>query len=230
MKSLALRIFIASAGGILGASAATPVPAWFGGPNSTHQAFLFTSNDTTPDANTVQNPYGTPVSTVTLGGFATGWQNPANPIQQSGALADGAWDLGTAGSITVQMNAALNPAPVGSFYRTFFHVYAVAYEASGFVELPTFETVGLSPVDLLRTQSLVLNKPPGASYQGILWTGYVDNLTTNSLTFRLNSPAASLSVVDSFEVFTQYQLIPEPSAAFLLIAPALAWTVRRRRA
>lgn len=230
MKPLAIRILLASAGGLLSATAATPVPAWYGGANSTYQAFLFSSDDLTPDANTLENPYGSPVSTVTLGEFTTGWQSPLVPNKQHGAIPDGAWDLGVAGGITVQMNAAQDPAPLGSFYRTYFQIYTVAYEASGFVELPTFEAVGLSAVDLVRTQSLVLNKPPGASYQSILWTGYIDNMTDNSLTFRLNGSASTLSVIDSFEVFTQYQVIPEPSASFLLIAPALAWTIRRRRA
>jgi hypothetical protein len=128
------------------------------------------------------------------------------------------------------MNAAADPAPAGSFYRTYFHVYSIAYQDSGFVELPSFEILGLTPTDLVETQTLVLNKGFGATYQGLLWTGYIDNLTSNALTFRLNAHPQSLTVADSFEIFTNYQLVPEPSTTLLLIAPALLWSIRRRRA
>jgi hypothetical protein len=231
MKPLAKHILLASVGGILTSQGATPLPDWYGDPDTTLQSYLFTDDDLTPDANTLENPYGTPVATVTQGQFASVWQDPSDPIAQSGATSDGAWDLGVAGDITVQFDAAADPAPPDSFYRIYFHVYSIGYQDSGFVALPTFEVVGLTPNDLVQSQALVLDKGFGASYQGLLWTGYLDNLQTNALTFRLNASSVSLTVADSFEIFTRTEviLVPEPSTSFLMLVPAFAWVARRRR-
>lgn len=229
MKLTSLRVLLAAALSTGCAMAATPVPSWFG-LNSTHQAYFFGTGSTTPTADTLANPYGTPVATVTLGTFADGWQNPAEEFDNPGLNGDGAWDLGINGNISINMlAAATTPAP-GTFYRVQFEIHTVAYE--GITPLPVFDTLGLTAHDLQQTVTTEGPDPlvSGAFWRRVKWTGYFDNLSTNALTFLLTPPTNKTSQIDSFEVFTQYQVVPEPSAAILLVAPALGWCVRRRRA
>lgn len=229
MKLPSLRALLLIPLGTGCAMAATPVPSWYG-LNSTHQAYFFNSGSFTPAANTLDNLYGTPVATVTLGSLADGWQNPAEEFDNPGLNGDGSWDLGISGSISLNMLAAPSAPAPGTFYRVYFEVHTVAYE--GITPLPVFDTLGLTTYDLQQTVTTEGPDPlvSGAFWRRVKWTGYVDNITTNALAFALKPPATKTTQIDSFEVFTQYQVVPEPSASFLLVAPALAWTIRRRRA
>jgi hypothetical protein len=166
---------------------------------------------------------------VTLGGFAAGWQNPVSPADLSGVAEDGAWDIGTAGTITVMLKVAEDPPETGTFYRIQFQVYAVAY--LGITSLPGLDTMGLTAEDLTLSQSLVATDPqfPGATWQGLKWTGTFDNVATNQVSFALKAPSNNTAVVDTFEVFTQVTLVPEPSSSLMILASFLAWSLRRSR-
>jgi hypothetical protein len=218
-----------AAGGLSDASAATPLPGWYGEPDTTRQGYLFTDGSLTPAPEIIENPYGTPVATVTTGGFSDGWQDPLAPFDLAGVADDGAWDLGTAGAISVILEVAENPPEPGTFYRIEFQVYAVAY--FGITALPGLETIGLTPENLTVSQTLVATDPgfPGASWQGLKWTGSFDNVTTNQASFALKAPSDNISVVDTFEVFTQVTVVPEPSAALMMLTSLLAWSLRRSR-
>ena len=215
--------------GFSAATAATPLPAWYGEPDTTRQGYEFTNGGVNPVPEILENPYGTPTSSVTLGGFATGWQNPASPTDLSGVAEDGAWDIGTAGTITVMLKVAEDPPETGTFYRIQFQVYAVAY--LGITGLPGLDTMGLSAEDLTLSQSLVAVDPqfPGATWQGLKWTGTFDNVTTNQVAFAVKAPGNNISVVDTFEVFTQVTLVPEPSSVLMILASLFAWSLRRSR-
>jgi hypothetical protein len=216
-------------GGFFEVRAATPLPAWYGESDTTRQGYLFTTSSMSPTADILENPYQPPQATVTLGGFADGWQDPANPLELSGVLADGAWDLGMGGTITVSCQVAANPPEAGMFYRVDFEVYAVAYD--GITALPVLGTAGLLPKGLVLTQTTVAADPmfPGATWEGLQWTGYFEDLTIDTLAFTLEAPADNTSVVDTLEVFTKVTIVPEPSVAALLVVPALGWVLRRRR-
>jgi hypothetical protein len=221
--------FILAAYGFSAAIAATPIPTWYGEPDTTRQGYEFTDGSFSPVPEVLENPYGTPVASVTLGGFSDGWQDPDSEFDLTGVLEDGAWDLGTAGAITVILKVAEDPPEPGSFYRIQFQIYVVAY--LGITALPSLDTLGLAAEDLTLSQSLVAPDPlfPGATWQGRTWTGYFDSVTTNQIGFAVKAPANNTSVVDTFEVFTQVTLIPEPSAALMILASFLAWSLRRSR-
>jgi len=210
-------------------SAATPLPSWDGDPGSTRQGYLFNTGSLAPTANFLANSYGVPSASITLGSFNTGWQDPLGQFTNPGADGDGAWDLGIAGFIDVQVPVAPAPADPGTHYRVDFQVWAVAYQ--GITALPAFSAVGLSAEDLASNQHLVAIDPefPGASWQGITWTGYFDDVTTDHITFRIQAPSNNISVIDTYEVFTLTTLVPEPSASLLLIAAASLGLRSRRK-
>jgi len=220
---------ILAACGFSAAIAATPLPAWYGEPDTTRQGYEFTNGNLSPLAEVLENPYGTPVASVTLGEFSDGWQDPESEFDLTGVLEDGAWDLGKAGAITVMLKVAEDPPEPGTFYRVQFQVYVVAY--LGITALPGLDTLGLTAGDLTFSQSFVANDPlfGGATWQGLQWTGYYDNVTTNQIGFAVKAPANNTSVVDTYEVFTQVTLVPEPSAALMVFASFLAWSLRRSR-
>jgi hypothetical protein len=183
------------------ATAATPFPAWDGEPNTTRQGYAFTSRSLTPAADILRNPYQTPVATVTLGALNDGWQDPQVPWANSGVLSDGAWDIGKAGTITVTCKVAATPP--ATVYRIDFLVYAVAYK--GLTAMPSFECPGLPASALTLTQATVATDPkfPGATWEGLKWIGYFDNVTTNTVSFVIKSPSNNMSVIDTNEVFTK---------------------------
>lgn len=217
------------AGGLHHAMAATPLPSWYGEANTTRQGYTFGTGSLNPAPDILENPYGTPSATVVLGTFSDGWQDPVAPYDLAGVNDDGAWDLGKAGSISVTCPIAPLAAAPGTTYRVDFEVYSVAY--FGITALPLFDSLGLTTNDLIYTQTTVANDPqfPGASWQGLKWTGYFTNQTSNTISFLIKAPANNTAVVDTFEVFTRMTLIPEPSAFLLVLAPAAAWSARRRR-
>lgn len=217
------------AGGLDDAMAATPLPSWYGEANTTRQGYTFGTGSLTPAPDVLENPYGTPVATVVLGTFSDGWQDPLAPYDLAGVNDDGAWDLGKAGTINVTSQIASHEAAPGTTYQVDFEVYTVAY--LGITALPLFDSLGLSANDLTLTQNTVANDPlfPGASWQGLKWTGNFTSQTSNTISFLIKAPANNTSVIDTLEVFTRVTVIPEPSAFLLVFAPAAAWVVRRRR-
>lgn len=216
-------------GGLHHATGATPLPSWYGTPGSTHQGYTFGNGSLTPAADILDNPYGTPAATVVIGSFSDDWQDPNATYDLAGVNDDGAWDLGRAGTITVILPFTQIAASPGVTYRVDFEVYTVAY--FGITSLPLFDSHGLPVNGLTLAQNTVATDPlfPGATWQGLNWTGYFDNLTSNTITLSIKSPTNNTSVVDSFEIFTHVTVIPEPSPFLLVIAPAAAWIVRRRR-
>lgn len=220
---------ILAAGGAGLLSAATPLPSWNGDPGSTRQGYLFNTGSLSPTANILSNSYGVPVANVTLGNFTSGWQDPAGQYTNPGADGDGAWDLGVSGFIDINVPIATAPAAPGSYYQVDFQVWVVAYK--GITALPLFETIGLSAEDLASSEVLVAPDPefPGATWQGLTWTGYFDNLTQDDVTIRIKAPSNNISVIDTVEVFTLTTLVPEPSSILLLLPAAVAVALRRRR-
>ncbi len=216
-------------GGLHHATGATPLPPWHGTPGSTQQGYLFGNGSLTPTPDILDNPYGTPAATVVTGPFSDDWQDPDATYDLAGVNDDGAWDLGKTGTITIVLPFTQFAASPGVTYRVDFEVYTVAY--LGISALPLFTSPGQTASALTLSQNTVATDPlfPGATWQGLNWTGYFENLTSNTITFAIKAPANNTSVVDSIEVFTHVTVIPEPSAFLLVILPAAAWIGRRRR-
>lgn len=210
-------------------TAATPLPLWYGQPNTTRQGYAFSSAALSPAASPLENPYGAVTSQVTLGNFSDGWQDPNDPIDLSGVDPDGTWDLGLSGNISVSVPAVSGPAASGYVYRIDFEVYAVGYR--GITALPSFSTTGFTPVGLTMTQSTVAPDPlfPGASWDSRRWTGYFDTTSGSPVTFTVSAPANNTSVIDTLEVFTRFTLIPEPAVSLLFFGPAIGLLLRRHR-
>lgn len=222
-----------------GFSAAT-LPAWYNAADATHThlAHLFTTDDLTPAPDSNINSNGTPVTTVNLGGFNDGWQEP-NTIDQSGAdidpgtpgrQTDGAWDLGVAGSIQSEINIAPSAPLSGMFYEVKFQVYAIALDS--LQRLPELEVVGHTAGDLTRSEVAVDGPTTLSGYwKGITWTGTLQNVNTDQLTFSFNVPTDvdSTSIIDSYEIFTSYTVVPEPSTSMMLLGSALVLVSRRKR-
>lgn len=226
-----LSIILLSALAAGAAWAATPLPSWYPGPNTTRQGYNFTNANLTPTPDILDNNYGTPSANVNLGVFSSGWQDPASSFAISGvAPPDGAWDLGTAGSFTVVCNFAGTPLLPGETFSVDFLVYSVAYY--GITALPNLDLapLGLSNSDVTYTQSLVAPDPnfPFANWQGQTWTGTSKNVTSNQLSFRIAAPD-NLSVIDTVEVFTRFTIVPEPSTWLMLGSAAAGLLCRRRR-
>ena len=207
------------------AHAATPLPVWYGEPNTTRSGYQFSTSSTTPSPEVSVNPYGLPTATVAVGSFSTGWQNPATPFTLPGVEADGAWDLGVSGTMTLMVPFAPAAPGPGQSYRVDFLVYMVGYD--GPTSLPTLTTPGLAVTDLTSSDALVLADPPGA-WRSRTWMGTAENVTGNFATFQLNAPSNG-SVVDTYEIHTRFTLVPEPSVAAGMLVVSGLTLLRRRR-
>ena len=193
-----------SAGGFNGVRAVTPLPVWYGEPRTTRTGYIFDNNSLSPLPNLSENPFGSPAATVTLGTVADGWQDPQIPWDNSGVLSDGAWDIGKTGVISVTVPFAPTVPPAGMYYDVAFLVRTVAYK--GIMALPSFDSSVTPALDLVLSQATVAQDPmfSGATWEGLTWTGHVAHVSASNLSLAIKSPANNMSVVDTYEVFTQY--------------------------
>jgi hypothetical protein len=232
MNRYSLHTLLVFAAASVTASAATPLPPWYPGPDTTRQGYIFDVDTLTPTANTLDNAQGQPLTTITLGQFNAGYQQPGLPpavIDLNGIDNDGAWDIGIAGTILSQITFAPAAPVPGTYYRVDFQVYTVAY-GSPYGPLE-FDGQGLTAVDSAMSSIPVANDPlfPGGVWNGQTFTGYFDNVTTNTLIFGVKATSNNTANIDTYEVITRYTLVPEPSAAVMLLGSVLLLASRRRR-
>lgn len=214
--------------------AAVTLPSWYGGPNTTSQLFMFTSDDLTPAPETSSNPYGTASGVVELGFFGNGWENPAAPISNAGHDDDGAWDVGPGfngspdGFLSFSVPVAPGGLGPGETYRIDIMVYAVAYQ--DLQKIPVISILGLGSGDIvLENQGTLSTQAPAGSWQYRTWTGTLEDFTGGSIQVTLAPPTGQISVLDRVEIYTQFTIVPEPSVPLLVLLPGLAWCIRRRR-
>lgn len=210
---------------------AVTLPTWFGEPNTTSQVFLFNTASTTPSPNNSANPYGTTSATVDVGFFGNGWENPADlPISNPGFNGDGAWDIGAGndGSITFEVPVAPAAPGPGQSYRLDIMIYVIAYK--DLQELPLPSVLGLAPGDLVLTGSNVLStRPPAGTWRELTWEAVKSGHGGSAITVALTPPTGDVSVIDRVEIYTRYEVVPEPSVALLAVISGLALCSRRRR-
>lgn len=234
MKPFPLFLFLISVVTASMATAATPLPTWVADPTTTRQGYEFNTGSLTPMANTLDNTNGVPMTTITLGVGSDGWQKPGNLPKPAvnatnGVTYDGAYDLGILGTIVSDIAFAPTAASPGTYYRVYFQLYTVDYE--GITKVPDFFPNNLTVMDLAMTKVFVANDPRigFATWQGLTWTGYFDNVTSNNLAFGIIAPNNNTSIIDTYEVFTRYEVIPETSTNLLALGSTLLLMAYRRR-
>lgn len=190
-------------------------PTWAGEAGTTWQAYQFTTDSTQPVPEMLDNEYGAPTAAVTVTSpFGTGWQDPAVAFSTPGVDADGAWDIGPAGSIAISLPMAPPNDDPGLFYRVDFHVYVIAYEIP--VALPVISAPGLV-LEGVASSSVVVKQETIGRYKGLTWTAAADILSGNTATILLTATAAG-AVVDSVTIHTRYTRMGEPGFVYA------AWT------
>lgn len=215
-------------------SAAISLPTWAGDPNTTSQVFLFDSSDPTPDPNSSANPYGTASSSVTVGFFGNGWEDPSGAFSNPGHEGDGAWDVGpaldlsTEGMITFDVPVAPGPAGAGSLYRIDLVFYAIAYK--DLAKIPEFSVAGLSSGDIqLESSGILSTQPPAGTWEDRTWSAVFEGYAGDTISMALTPPSGSVSSIDRVEILTRYTAIPEPSVTMLILGPMVMLGLRRRR-
>ena len=236
MKPICL---IPTAAGLLfavsSASAATPLPIWNGDPGTTRNGFLFDTPSTTPTANIDENDFGDATALITVGPNSGGYNDASDPIALSGNDADGAWALDRfAGDpfVGIEVTVPFEAPALGSLFTLEFQAYTVVYSFPGIAENPNFSATGHTIRNATFMQETVAADPgfPGASYVGLTYTGFIDNVSPadGPITFQFATEEASAVITDRTEVFTRATAVPEPSSALLALG-GLAVLFRRRR-
>ena len=208
------------------AEGAAAVQDWYGGNLSSHQAFFFSSDDPTPAPDQLTGSFGAAGLTVSPGFAASGWQDPGAAFTSPGIDDDGAWDLGNQGFIEVTLPVAALAAEPGTSYKIDFLIYV-----SGMVtptSLPALDTMGLTPQDLVVQTATGPADGELSRWDNRTWTGSFEGVTDNAVTFRIQAPTNG-SVIDSFEVYTNVTVVPEPSFMLLGLLAGLPVVLRRRR-
>lgn len=212
-----LAILPSCGGGVL--SAATTRQGW---------SFDSASLSPAPNPDILENDNGSPTADISLGTLASGWRDPANPNAISGVNSDGAWDLGSSGSITITVPIADAPASLDTHYSVAFQVLVVAYQDM-LTPLPVLGTPGVTVSDLSEAQTTVATEPPFSTWEEITWSGTIDEVTADTITFVIRNPDQFTSVVDSCEIFTSTVVVPEPSSPLLALLTGITLLTRRQR-
>ena len=201
----------------LKAAIVLPGPTWAGDADTTFQSYTFTTSSTTAAPENVTNPYGTPemlVTVVPFIGVGTGYQDPSDPGKIY--FQDGAWDLGPDGSILFDIPVA---PPVGSGLGYIVDVFVnVIYEPTSFI---------YNVPDVLYTPASVASTTVNPSYtvdvDGFPWGLLTSETTIGSTPTELiqvlvDATGSNGSLIDTVEIHTRYQVIPEPESMALIMA------------
>lgn len=214
------------------ATANPPPPEWAGEDDTTSQRYIFTTDNPMAMAEEFDNEYGNPALQVTVDsetapGFGSGWQDPDDDgvtREDSG----GAWELGPNGDITVSVPFA-DELSEGFSYDVDFFVNIVY--ATGFYGPPSPGIESHTP------DSETVSVQPGfdtagpVSWDLMVWEGTLTDVQTNTLSFVADSTGEFGSLVDTYEVYTDFTLVPEPATyaaifggvAFLAVAAGRRW-------
>ena len=205
------------------AGAAAFVPPWGGDPLSTTQIHTFTTDSLTPVPETLANAYGTPTTEIVINpNNSDGWQDPALGAASSTRVpGEGAWDLGSDGSITITIPIA----PAGDFTPKFLDIgIDVVYEA-GLASGPSLTLVEDTPLVLTMQDSFVEVISPRLWFRTV-WQASFEEFTSDTLTVVFSSPSDNTSIIDSIAIYT---VIPEPGAAALAMLGGVWLLAGRRR-
>ncbi|MBK1832544.1 PEP-CTERM sorting domain-containing protein [Roseibacillus ishigakijimensis] len=215
-------------------------PLWDGDATATQQHYLFTNNDDTglsPDS--ASNPYGTAmVDVFHPNPFASHWQDPGVDSDYSGppSTADGTWGIGPDGEISASVPFTNESIGTGETFVVEFYISTICY-IDDLAAFPYLEIVDYSVIGLSESTTHVEDDDSlaGGDWNERVWTGRIEGVTTDILTFKLATPDSDGSsprfdyFVDDLEIFTNFTVVPEPSSFFLLAGSGMILFLRRLR-
>lgn len=197
----------------LNAAALAPLPSWFGDANTTYQSYTFSTDSLSPAPEEMTNPYGSPTAQIEVVpslGVGVGYQDP-DPNVPSINRTGGAWDLGPAGSMLFEI--PVGPAlPSGQFYVVDVFVNVI-YESGLYY-----------PPNLIPTPSAavsVFDDPNFDQINIVRWglrssEASLTAVSGDTISLLLDVPGETGvtedtgSIVDTVELHTSYQIVPEP--------------------
>ena len=203
-------------------AALVTVPTWDGDAQTTSASYTFTTSSPTAPPEAARSPYGDHALQVTVGPFGTGWQDPAGEFQLT-RNGHGAWDLGRSGTLTVTV--PIDQDGVFSLKNAEVFVEFVWYQSP--TSIPGYGIVGLTPTYSSAQQELSALDNAG-SWQRTVWEATYENLTTNNLILEFQAPLNG-SVISSMQIYTRFEVVPEPAAITLSGLTLVAVVSHRRR-
>jgi hypothetical protein len=124
-------------------------PCWRGNPAATYQNWTFAVSNNPAPPDDFTNVNGTPLATMTVGAFGTGWK------QVSVGLRSNVWDLGQAGQATI----ALSNFTASAAAWKYVHLQVTYYDAPGFYLPPVISISNATMVSSQVTNNQ--SAPPG---------------------------------------------------------------------
>jgi len=208
----------------LSAAALAPLPSWFGEPNSTYQSYIFSTDSLSPNPEEITNPFGSPTAQIEVVpsiGVGVGYQDP-DPLVPSINRTGGAWDLGPGGSMQFEIPVGPGLAS-GQFYVVDVFVNVIyesgLYYAPNLIPMPSATVTVLDDSDYdqinivrwgLRSSEATLTAVSGDTISLLLDVPGETGVTEDTG-----------SIVDTVELHTIYEIVPEPSS-FPLLSGLLA--------
>ncbi len=189
-------------------------PLWRGQPGSTFQEWTF-DTDANPAAPTLlNNPYGAPAATITVGAFGAGWQ------QQLPGLGSqtGYWDIGDAIE-GAQIVLDIPNRPVQDLYKEIW------VQVTSYVDINQAPLVSVPGATLLGSdQAIVEQVPEGGSW--------VLDLTKWRIEPNPSQEQIVLSAIPMFgatidQIVVDTICVPEPATLLTLVVGGIALLRRR---
>lgn len=196
------------------AASSAPVPEWAMAESALFATYSYPIGDNEPTPDAVQNPYGTPSSSVTVESPGAGWLDPAT----STLVRDdngGTWDVGWGGTIEIEFpvfGSAEEPVDFDVW------VNVVGYDSDGMYELPTLSIHGWDISDFTVSDGFAEADPGpgGGEWRYRSWSGTLPGVTSDRLDFVVTGVTAesgALSLIDSVDVY----VIPEPASVGMVL-------------
>jgi len=198
-------------------------PAWDGLIGTTSETWRFTDNSVVTLPDEQSNPFADASATIATGFGSSGWQDPNIEFQVSGY--DGAWDLGSGGTVdlTIPFADENTPLPV---------LVDVVLDLLYFHDISQVPTVSFDQTLSNLEQDLV-DEYRDPDYYGwwrrLRISGSFFTSTAGNLGVTLTGDVDWGSVIDDITVYTQtVSQIPEPLVLTLLIPVFLVRLLRTR--
>lgn len=192
-------------------------PSWYGDDQTTFQSYTFATDSTSAAPDVDENANGNPemlVNYVPDTGVGTGYQDPEEDIDVH--RVDGAWDLGPDGDITYDIPVA---PPVGDGPGYVVDVFVGVVYESGLFQTPNIVSTPNS--------AIVTSEDPNFEQDGIINWGLltgetnIEDLQNDSISVLVDATGDDGSLVDTVEIHTRYEVIPEPKVFGLIVGMCL---------
>lgn len=191
------------AGSSLESGADLIVPEWSDDPGAVRHVYDFPTDSMTPLPDISLGPYADPTAQITLGPYAEGdgnsWQDPEGEFDTYGSEGSGAWQLGQAGTIDIELPVA----DTGTVPETVDLLVNVVYyrTISG---RPNLSANG-SPIEWASEQWEFEDSKLG-DWWSRTWTTTISDFSSNMASIQVVADEEDGSLVDTVEIYA----IPEP--------------------